>query len=116
MTKFYENQEPQAAGLTLADLKKLPETERSLVNWLRRSGKKSLTEIAEHIDQDEDSTLVLITPLVSQGFIKEVPGNPDAYQVKQPQRRKQSTLSKLARKKKDQDQQESETDDQEEID
>ncbi|ACK64403.1 putative transcriptional regulator, AsnC family [Rippkaea orientalis PCC 8801] len=99
MTKFYENQESESSGLSFSDLQQLGEEEKSLINWLRRSGKKSLPEIAEKLSKDENSALALITPLVDQGFIKEVPGNPDGYQVKQPQRRKQTAIGLIGKKK-----------------
>ncbi|HAC63613.1 MAG TPA: AsnC family transcriptional regulator [Cyanothece sp. UBA12306] len=114
MTKFYENQESDSSGLKFSNLQKLPEDERTLINWLRRSGKKSLLEIAEKIAKDEQATLAILTPLVNQGFIKEVSeeGEVDLYQVKQPKTRKKAAMGLLAKKKKDKPQ-ESSTDDSE---
>ena len=102
MTKFYENQESESSGLSFSDLKKLPDDQRNLINWLRRSGKKSLPEIVEKLAKDEEATLAFLSPLIDQGFVKEVPGEgePDTYQVKQPKTRKKTVMGLLAKKKK----------------
>jgi hypothetical protein len=57
---------------TMADLLFLPETERSLMNWLLRQQRANLSEIAAHLDQSESATQTLLNELIAQSFIQKV--------------------------------------------
>ncbi|WP_088893866.1 BlaI/MecI/CopY family transcriptional regulator [Leptolyngbya ohadii] len=55
---------------TMADLLFLPETERSLMNWLLRQQQATLSEVAAHLEQPESVAETLLNDLIAQGFIQ----------------------------------------------
>jgi predicted transcriptional regulator len=57
---------------TMADLLFLPETERSLMNWLLRQQSATLAEVAAHLNQPEAMARNLLQELLNQGFIQVV--------------------------------------------
>jgi DNA-binding IclR family transcriptional regulator len=71
-----EQSEPSAGeqtGVTMVDILALPDELRTIVTWLLRQGESGLLELAAHVEQDEATARTLVTDLVAQGFVQEVP-------------------------------------------
>ena len=62
----------KASGLTMVDLLNLPDSERQLVNWMRRHADCTLAGIAAHLCCDEVKALALLDNLLSKGYIYQV--------------------------------------------
>lgn len=56
---------------TMADLLFLPERESGLMNWLLRQRSATLTEIANHLAEEEASARSLVEKLATEGFLQE---------------------------------------------
>jgi len=81
----------KAAGLSAADLLKLPEAQRRLVQWLMREDEMGLSAVVAHVGQDEAAALAIIRALVDQGFVREtVVRGEGRYSVRLGSRRKRS--------------------------
>jgi amino acid permease len=59
------------AGLGLADVVALPESEAELIGWINRRGAVSLPEVAEHTGGDAEAARALVAPLVNRGVVAE---------------------------------------------
>ena len=59
---------------TMADVLALPDQARTIVTWLVRQGEAGLSALAALLEQDEATTHRLLTDLVAQCFVQEVPG------------------------------------------
>jgi predicted ArsR family transcriptional regulator len=57
---------------TMADLLFLPDTERSLMNWLLRQQSATLAEVAAHLNETEAAAQLLLKALTDQGFVQLV--------------------------------------------
>jgi DNA-binding IclR family transcriptional regulator len=55
---------------TMADLLFLPETERSLMQWLLRQQSANLTEVAAFLAQNEAEAERILNELIDQGFVR----------------------------------------------
>ena len=64
-------QRDKASGLTMADVLDLPDSLRSLVNWIMRKEEVTLEEVTEYLSQDDKSAQTMITSLVEKGFVRE---------------------------------------------
>lgn len=80
---------------TMADLLFLPETERSLMNWLLRQKQATLSEIAAHLNQSESATQPLLNELMAQGFIQIEQGDICCYQPNLMSRKGRSVPTKI---------------------
>lgn len=101
MNQFSSNESSKSSGLSFRDLQKLPETQRQLINWIRRQNQANLLDIAIHLCQDEDTALQMLTPLIEKGFLKETIENDERYyRVTYPPKRGQSLFGDLIDKKK----------------
>ncbi|MDJ0509057.1 MAG: hypothetical protein QNJ64_07370 [Crocosphaera sp.] len=101
MTKFSKNESSNSSGLSLAELKKLPEPQHHLINWIRRQNKPSLLDIAAHLCQDEEAALESVQPLLEKGFLEEIIQEEDRYyRFVYPPKKGKSLFKKLADKKK----------------
>ncbi len=63
----------------MADLLFLPESERSLINWLLRQQSASLVDIATQLTQDESGAQAVLDELMAQGFVRSVEVNGQIY-------------------------------------
>src|SRR5919112_1477932 len=61
-----------AAGLNLADLFALSDSQAELIGWMMRQGKVSLAEAAAYTGRDETAVRVDLEELARQGFVAEV--------------------------------------------
>lgn len=59
----------------MADLLFLPESERSIMNWLLRQQSVSLAEVSKQFMQDELAAQTTLDKLVAQGFVRSVEVN-----------------------------------------
>jgi amino acid permease len=59
------------AGLSLADVIALDESEAELVGWINRRGAVSLSEVAERTGADRDAAHALVAPLVNRGVVAQ---------------------------------------------
>jgi predicted transcriptional regulator len=66
----HSSSNPKQPGKTMADLLFLPETERSLMNWLLRQQAASVTEVAAHLEQNELIAQTVLDQLAAQGFVQ----------------------------------------------
>ena len=64
-------QRDKAAGLTMADVLELPDSLRSLVNWMMRKEEVTLDQVTEYLSQDDKSAQAMISALVEKGFVRE---------------------------------------------
>jgi amino acid permease len=60
-----------AAGLSLADVIALPDSEADLVGWIARRGEVSLREVAERAGEDTAAARALVAALVERGVVAE---------------------------------------------
>jgi amino acid permease len=60
-----------AAGLSLADVIALPQSEAELVGWITRRGDVSLREVAERAGGDAAAARALVASLVERGVVAE---------------------------------------------
>jgi len=63
-----------AAGLDLASVFALPNSQTELIGWMMRRGKVSLAEVARYMGQGEDAARALLEELAEQGFVAEQVG------------------------------------------
>ena len=69
-----QHRRDNAPERTMADVLALPDEARTIVTWLVRQGEAGLSEMAVLLERDEATTHRLLTDLVAQGFVQEVPG------------------------------------------
>ena len=101
MTKFSKNESSSSSGLSFTELKKLPEPQHHLINWIRRQNKPSLLDIAVHLCQDEETALKCVQPLLEKGFLEEIIEEGERYyRFVYPPKKGKSLFKKLADKKK----------------
>lgn len=62
----------KVAGLTMADVLALPDTLRTLINWMLRQNQVSLDEVMVQLGQDQARTQSTIDALVDKGFVRPV--------------------------------------------
>jgi hypothetical protein len=60
-----------AAGLDLADVFALPDSQAELIGWMIRQGQVSLAEVAQYTGQGESAARALLDELANQGFVAE---------------------------------------------
>src|SRR3712207_294413 len=60
-----------AAGLDLADVFALPDSQAELIGWMIRQGQVSLAEVAQYTRQSEGAARALLEELANQGFVAE---------------------------------------------
>jgi hypothetical protein len=60
-----------AAGLDLADVFALPDSQAELIGWMIRQGQVSLAEVTKYMGQGEDAARALLEELADQGFVAE---------------------------------------------
>jgi amino acid permease len=60
-----------AAGLDLADVFALPDSQAELIGWMIRQGQVSLAEVAQYTGQGEGAARALLEELANQGFVAE---------------------------------------------
>ena len=63
-----------AAGLDLADVFALPDSQAELIGWMIRQGQVSLAEVAQYTGQGEGAARALLEELAEQGFVAEQVG------------------------------------------
>lgn len=63
---------PTMPGLAMADLLEIPETTRQFLQWILRRKEVDLKEIADTLEQSEDSTLALLNGLIQCGMVERV--------------------------------------------
>jgi len=68
-----------AAGLSMADVFVLPDSQRQILTWMMREGitgqeTVSLAQVATHTGQSEAVVRTMLNALVEQGFIQELEG------------------------------------------
>ena len=101
MTKFSKNESSRSSGLSFHELKKLPEPQHHLINWIRRQNKPSLLDIAVHLCQDEETALKCVKPLLEKGFLEEILEEGERYyRFIYPPKKGKTLFKKLADKKK----------------
>lgn len=84
------------AGLTMADILELPDTERQLVNWMMRAGDVSLADVATQLGQDEATVQARLAVLIEKGFVREtVSHSVTFYQVRMAPRRQRQLPENL---------------------
>ncbi|MGI5834953.1 MAG: hypothetical protein ACOX87_00495 [Chloroflexota bacterium] len=71
LQKEMEAQE-KAAGLSMAEILTLPESERRLFNWMMREGEVSLADVVLHEGQDETHVRSILARLVEKGFVRQI--------------------------------------------
>ncbi|MGH3146849.1 MAG: hypothetical protein ACRDTR_13720, partial [Rubrobacter sp.] len=59
------------AGLSMADVFALPDSQAELIGWMMRQGNVSLAEAARYSGQDEDATRALLEELEKKGLVAE---------------------------------------------
>jgi predicted ArsR family transcriptional regulator len=64
----------KASGLNLFKLNQLPDSQRQLINWMRRKGDCSLQEIATQIGEHDEAVRTLLDTLLEKGFLRELLG------------------------------------------
>ncbi|MBI4780449.1 MAG: MarR family transcriptional regulator [Oscillatoriophycideae cyanobacterium NC_groundwater_1537_Pr4_S-0.65um_50_18] len=57
---------------SISDLLFLPETERSLINWLLRQHSATFLEIVAHLSQTPEATQRLVDDLIADGFVRAI--------------------------------------------
>jgi Fic family protein len=62
----------KAAGLSMADILDLPDTLRSLINWILRQNLVSLHDVMVQLGQNEATARATITELVDKGFVRAI--------------------------------------------
>jgi hypothetical protein len=62
----------KTVGLSMADLLDLPESLRSLVNWMMRQDNVRLAEVATFLGQDEGTAGETLATLIDKGFVREL--------------------------------------------
>lgn len=67
-------QEPgnSSASLSMTDILALPDEQRRIANWLTRHKGSTLSDIAQHLEEDEATTKSTLDTLVEQGIVQEV--------------------------------------------
>lgn len=65
---------------SMADILFLPESERTLLNWLLRQRTATLAEIAEFLGQSEPEAQLLLESFIQAGFVQLVSTDPLVYQ------------------------------------
>ncbi len=58
-------------GLVMADLIELPESLRTLVNWMLRQQTVRLSQAAAFLGQDEAAARATVGALIEKGFVRE---------------------------------------------
>lgn len=81
MDKLPAEEKPKASGLNLVDLNQLPDSQRHLLNWMRRKGDCSLQEVATQMGEDEEAARTLLDTLLEKGFVREISGDSPCYRV-----------------------------------
>src|SRR3712207_5314149 len=79
-----------AAGLGLADVFALPDSQAELIGWMIRRGQVSLAEVAQYTGQGEGAVRSLLKELADQGFVAEQvdpEGAPSYYEARLATRR-----------------------------
>ncbi|MGK7876209.1 MAG: hypothetical protein AB4426_23805 [Xenococcaceae cyanobacterium] len=72
----------KSTGHSVANILTLPESERKLVNWIRRQGKCTLLEVAAQIGEDETAARTLLDTLEEKGFLqKRLVAGDFSYQI-----------------------------------
>lgn len=64
--------QPNSSGnaqKTMTDLLSLPDTERTLMNWLVRQRQASLTDILAYVGGDSETTQAMLEQLIQTGFL-----------------------------------------------
>jgi DNA-binding MarR family transcriptional regulator len=75
-------EELKTSGLNLVELNKLPNSQRQLINWMRRQKNCSLQEVATEMGEDEATARNLLDNLLEKGFVREIVGeNGSCYRV-----------------------------------
>ena len=66
----------KSTGISTADILSLPDSEKKLVNWLRRQQECTLKEIAQYLQKEQSSALPILEKLEATGFVqhREVDG------------------------------------------
>jgi predicted DNA-binding transcriptional regulator len=78
-------------GLAMADILALPAEERTLINWMVRSGNVTVAEVANHLGLDEPGAHARLAALLEKGYVRElVSHGVTQYQVRLLGRRKRS--------------------------
>lgn len=72
MEKGSAEDKPKASGLSLVDLNKLSDSQRQLVNWMRRQGSCSWQDIVTQMGEDEATVRTLLDTLLEKGFVREI--------------------------------------------
>jgi hypothetical protein len=63
---------PQPPIRSIADLLFLPETERSLVNWLLRQHSATFSELVAHLSQTPEAVQLLVAGLIAEGYVRSI--------------------------------------------
>ncbi len=88
-------------GISWLTLQKLSTEERHLINWIRRQKECSLLAVAVHLCLDEETAMDKLYPLIEQGFIQQLPPNPDDdepyFKIQNPPKRGQPIFKKLGK-------------------
>lgn len=68
-----QQQEPgnSSASLSMTDILALPDEQRRIANWLMRHKGSTLSDIAQHLNEDEATTKSTLGTLVEQGIVQE---------------------------------------------
>lgn len=68
-----QQQEPgnSSASLSMTDILALPDEQRRIANWLMRHKNSTLSDVAQHLNEDEATTKSTLDKLVEQGIVQE---------------------------------------------
>ena len=72
MDKGLAEDKPKASGLSIVDLNQLSDSQRQLVNWMRRKGDCSWQDIITQMGEDESTVRTLLDTLLEKGFVREI--------------------------------------------
>ena len=62
----------KAAGLSMADVRSLPDDSRRLFNWMMRQEEVGLAEVITFLGQDEATVCCTLLALVEGGYVREI--------------------------------------------
>lgn len=72
MDKGPVEDKPKASGLSLVEINQLPDSQRQLVNWMRRKGNCSWQDILTQMGEEEAAVRTLLDVLLEKGLVREI--------------------------------------------
>jgi amino acid permease len=84
-------------GLTMTNILALPEDQRDLINWMMRSGRVNLEQVATYLGQTPNETRLYLVALIEQGLVQTLNANTNPhYEVRMAATRSRHLSPQLA--------------------